>query len=400
MNDNSSIEVLSEDAFNSLFETIPDKGVNADIIVGGKEKEPEVVKKTVENEVVAITRDNGGIESINDLDALFKGTDTENSKDESENKSEETDDANKTDESSDEDKETSKNQVLKSTVDYLIDKGLWLDFEGREELEVDDKTYGELVAKQDEARLNKLFNELIDSTGDYGKAIINHVKAGGNPEEIIDIFKEQKQIENFDVSNEDGQKALISKYYSEVLNWKSEKINRHITTLIGSNELETEVSDIKTLYDEYSQKELDKINQEQIVYQNKQKEIEDNFKNNITSTISSKKDLTEKERKVLQSSILDYKHKLPTGQVVSDFYLKFAEIQANPNTYVDLVSFVMDKQNYLKKLSTEIKNKEVDKAFNFVKGNSALTKTKGSSHEDVHRKDNKIAEFSFGLPKK
>ncbi len=49
MNDNSSIEVLSEDAFNSLFETVPEKGVNADTIVGGKE--PEAVKKTTEEEV-------------------------------------------------------------------------------------------------------------------------------------------------------------------------------------------------------------------------------------------------------------------------------------------------------------------------------------------------------------
>ena len=411
MIDNSSIATLSEDDFNSLFEEVPANSVNANTIVGGKEKkEEDPIKKVGEDEVVVIAHDGNDIETIENIDSLFEdGTEdnTDAKKEEGDDKTKSPDDSKaskakkpeeKVEQSDDE--KANVNGVLKSTVDYLISKGHWLDFEGREELEVNDEVYAELAAKQDEARLTSMFNELIDSTGPYGKAIINFAKEGGNPEEIIDIFKEQKQIENFDTSSEDGQKALIDKYYSEVLNWKSEKIKRHITTLISGNELDTEVSDIKALYEDHSMKELQRVNKEQEEFRQKQKNIEDNFKKNITSVISSNKDLTDRERRELQSSILDYKHKLPTGQVVNDFYLKFAEIQANPESYIDLVSFVMDKESYFKKRDTKIKNKEVDSAFNFVKGNIALGKNKGSSHEDVKKQDNKIAEFSFGIPRK
>jgi hypothetical protein len=44
-----------------------------------------------------------------------------------------------------------------------------------------------------------MFEELLDSTGVYGKAIIGHIKNGGNPDEIIDIFKEQKALQSLDL---------------------------------------------------------------------------------------------------------------------------------------------------------------------------------------------------------
>jgi hypothetical protein len=88
------------------------------------------------------------------------------------------------------------------------------------------------VAEQDRLRVEGMFGELVDSTGPFGKAIIDFVKNGGNPDEIIDLFKEQKQVESISIENADGQKDIIKHYYSEVLGWKPEKIEKYLSGLI------------------------------------------------------------------------------------------------------------------------------------------------------------------------
>ena len=46
-----------------------------------------------------------------------------------------------------EEKSTEVLGVLKSTVDYLIESGAWVDFEGREDLEVTEEVYAKLAAE-------------------------------------------------------------------------------------------------------------------------------------------------------------------------------------------------------------------------------------------------------------
>ena len=419
----SSIASISEEQLESFFEEIPDGTPNADKLLGGKKPEEQSVKKVKDDEVVNLesaTSFGADIEKIEDVNALLGDDDEDEDKKETKKKAdkkENVDDDSDKDDESKEDKKSKKsapkkenedtetpeeleavNDILKNTVNYLVEKGLWLDWEGREDLEIDQKTYAEIAAKQDEARVGKLFDELIDSTGPYGKAIIGFVKQGGDPDAVIDIFKEQKQIENFDTSSEEGSKALINKYYKEILNWKPERIERHISTLIANDELETEISDVKESYDKYHQKELQQIAQQQQEETLKQKERESKFKENITSAIQELKDLPEKDKKLIEKSILNYNNKLSDGTQVSDFYVRFAQVQSNPKEYIDLVRFVMDKENYIKSLKTEINNKVVDKTFNFVKGNTALT-TKKSSYVRVQRQD-KMADFDFGIGKK
>lgn len=413
----SSIASISEDQLNELFGDTPASTVNANTLIGAKttpEKTKEEDKAPNNNQ----NDDLGLIEKVEDIDSLLddeeveKGKDKEEEEDKKEKSPKKADTKAKTKEDkkveddknedadtddTDTEEDVAVKEVLKSTVDFLIDKGLWLDFEGREDLEIDAKTYAELTAKQDEVRISQRFNELVDSTGAYGKAIINFVKNGGNPDEVIDLFKEQKQIESFDINTEDGKKSTISKYYKDILNWKPERIERHIAGLIAKEELETEATEVHELYEQHTQEQLEKINKEQEVYLQQQKQKEAIFEENISTTIKSRKDLTEREKKFLEQSILQRKHKLPTGQTVSDFYVKFAEMQADPQQYVDFVNFVMNKENYLNKIKKDITNQAVDKTFNFVKGNTAVSNKKGSSHDNVKRQEKAIADFDFGL---
>jgi len=44
------------------------------------------------------------------------------------------------------DDDTNVNSILKNTVDFMIQKGLWKDFDGRDELEMDEETYAKLAS--------------------------------------------------------------------------------------------------------------------------------------------------------------------------------------------------------------------------------------------------------------
>lgn len=276
--------------------------------------------------------------------------------------------------------------VLKNTVSFLIDKGIWQDFEGREEIDLDEETYAELAFQQNQTTVQELFNELLDSTGDYGKAIISHIKEGGSPDEIIDLFKEQKGIESIDTSTDEGKLEKISTYYSEVLDWKPERIRKHLKRVIETKELDSELADIDEQYDKYYQVQLAEIAQEREA----QKQVFEQRKREFVTNLATSLDqmgYTSREKKFLSESILVPKQ-LPNGQVTTDFNYRFSQIQQDPQKLIKLVEFVMDENKFINKIEAQAESKAAEKAFKFVKGNAAVSKAKTNHAPDTDKSNN------------
>lgn len=419
----TNIVDISEDALDELFNETPEKTVNADTLIGGKKKqaptqndeededdvqeeEAKSKKKAVPNkkQQAAVPQpQSNDIEDI-DLDELDEQEPAEED-DEEEEEDDKAKKGTKRSEKAEAPKEEEASEqgdvksVLKSTVDYLIQSGQWQDFEGREELDIDEETYAKLVSEQDRLRVTGMFEELVDSTGPFGKAIIEFVKNGGNPDEIIDLFKEQKQIESIKTDSPEGQKELIKHYYTEVLGWKPEKADKYISNLVLSNELEPESQEVKELFSNYYKKETERLNNERSEFTRQQKEAEQAFESNIRNTIKERRDLSQTERKAVEDYLLTYDQRLPNGNMVNKFYVNFAKMQANPADYVDLVLFVMDKQKFVQKISVKEKSEAAAKQFNFIKGNGAVTSKKGSNYEQI-KKNEKVSNFDWGIPKK
>ena len=394
----TQITQLDSSQLDNLFENIPDTTPNADTLSIGKDNpdNKEVVVTKSDNNIPYIEN----FDDLENIDTEEENEDTEE-KDTKEEKKEETEEKDTKEEDKEEINVSAVNEVLKNTVDYLVSSGQWVDFEGREDIEITQEVYAELVAKQDEHRVTSMFSELLDSTGDYGKAIISHIKAGGNPDEIIDLFKEQKQIEQLDTSTEKGKQQLVEKYYSEVLGWKTEKVEKTVNRLIEDNEIDNEFTDVKELYDSHYQKKLDEIQestreQERIT---KQKQV--TFVNNIKTALQEETEISPKDKALIASSILDFKHQLDNGQKVNDFYLKFAEMQSDPKQYIKLVRFVMNPEGFQKQIEKKEESKAAAKTFNFIKGNSALNKNKSASIEinENPKKQVKGTDFSFVIQK-
>jgi len=165
--------------------------------------------------------------------------------------------------------------------------------------------------------------------------------------------------------------------------------------------LENESKEVKDLFGSYYKKEADRLNKDQDEYVEKQREAEQAFASNIKSTIKERKDLSLAEKKTVEDYLLNYDQRLPNGNLVNKFYVNFAKMQTNPQDYVDLVMFVMDKQKFMKKVSTQEQSKAAAEAFKFIKGNSAVSTKKGSSHDQATRnKEKKVVSLDWGLPTK
>lgn len=265
-------------------------------------------------------------------------------------------------------------EALTNTVDFLVKSGQWVDFEGREGLEITPEIYQEIVINQDKIRLNAQFDELVDSTGDYGKAIIAHVKNGGNPDDVIDIFKEQKALEAIKTDTEAGKQVLIEKYYKDIMGWKDEKVQKHIKRLITDDEVNSEFTDVKELYDNHYKQQLESLDKEAKAQQQLAQQRKEEFKTSIKTALEKENTLTPKERKEVEDAILNFKHDVGGGQRVNDFYIRFAEMQKDPSQYIELVRFVMNPKNYKKTIAQVAESTEAVKAFKFIKGNAAVKK--------------------------
>lgn len=381
----TQIRELDSDQLDALFDAIPDTTPTADNLAVGKEVEEvqPVVQEVVDG--IPVLPD----EQVNELPDEKEEEKVEDTK------TEEIVEDKKSDEN-----KTQVNEVLKNTVTYLIDNGFWADFEGREDLEFTDEVYADLASKQAQHSAYEIVNELIDSTGSYGKAIIDHIKRGGNPDEIIDLFKEQKALQQIDTSNENGKQQKIESYYKDVLGWKSDRIQRHINRLLEDNDIETEFSEVEDLYNKYYEERLAEKQEEGKRIEEENKQRQKQFVNNIKSALEDDTSLNAKDRKLISESILDFRHKLDNGQKVNDFYIKFAEMQADPKKYIKLVQFVMDPENYNKRIQTSEKTKVSKEVFNFIKGNKAVSTAKTNNIEiQPSSSERRGTDFSFAIKK-
>jgi len=290
-------------------------------------------------------------------------------------------------------KETELNEdALKQITDFYIEQGYWKDFDGRDEIEYNAETFQDLLVKQNEEIAAEKFNELLDSAGPVGKKIIDHVVKGGKPDDIIDLFKEQKANLEFEAESVDDKKNFIAQYYKEVHGFSDEKIKRIVNAAEVDDTIDDEISEIKTSYEKYYSKELQRIEEEREQHVARQKENEEKFQNEITSEIFSR-NIPEKDKKYLKDIILNYDQKLPDGTRVSKFYLKFAEMQNNTKDYIDFVEFVTNKEKFIDKIRKTEETKATEKAFFKIKKNESVGNKTGSGHMSVSKDD--IEDFKF-----
>jgi hypothetical protein len=282
--------------------------------------------------------------------------------------------------------------LLEAKFKGLVERGIWTDVNLPEGFVWTEENYGELAVLQAQWKAEDMFNEMVDQSGDYGKVIFDHIKNGGNPDEIIDLFKQAKKLEVADITSQDGQEAIVREYY-KTLNWSDKKINNFIESAVDRKTLKDEAEEVKELMEKDIHAQVEETKRQQEEYRKQQETLQKQFANNMKQVVTSRKDISDKEKKELLGSLLEYNQKLPDGRVVNQFTVDFMKLQADPQKYIDLVLFVKNPEKYMQKIAKETETKQTKKTWDLIKGNGSLKTGTGTSH--TQSKEKKQADLKI-----
>lgn len=301
--------------------------------------------------------------------------------------------------SDDEANEVTVEDFLKSRVNFLIKKGEWAKFDGWEDVNWDEDTFAEIELKQREFKREQIREELLDSFGPYGRDIADYTSKGGDPEQLIDIFKEQQRIESLSLETEEGQKAVVYKYATEYLEMKPDKARKHIDRLIADKELEADATEYKTKMeiDIKAQEKALKSNQDKIALDQQQKIKEGivKFSKEVSTLVNSMDDADADEKKELIKVLTKFDNKLENGTSVNDFYFKMAEFRKDLPNYLQLVRFVLNPKKYLKQIKNKEKTETSEKDFKLIRTSNKAKKILSAEGSRFNKDDSKKSTFKL-----
>jgi hypothetical protein len=286
--------------------------------------------------------------------------------------------------------------MLRTMAEGLIERGMWSDVNLPEDFEWTDESFGELTQMQATWKAQEMFDEMLDQSGDFGKTIFAHIKNGGNPDELINQFKEIKRVEAYDISTPSGQEAIVREACAK-MEWSESRTDKYIKRLVDNNDLEDEAKEAKEALGKAFNDDIETKKKAQEDFVKEQKRLEEEFASKMTTVVGARKDFSDKEKKELLSSILKYDQKLPNGRVVNEFTLNFMKLQADPEKYIELIAFVKNPDKFLEKVGKVKETEAAKKTWNFVKGNGSLNRNSGSaaSKSSSSKSDLKIDYKNF-----
>jgi hypothetical protein len=384
-----------DNAFDVDDEDVDDEDEDADETeTPAKKKDAKKdAKKAVKKAEVETEED----EDQEDEDKDEEDEDTEDTDKDDEDKEDEEDDD--TDQGSD----VTVPDFLKARVQLLLDKGGWkpfqLDGKNPDEIEWTEETFEEIELQQNAWIKEELSNQIMESFGPYGKEIAAHIQNGGDPDELIDIFKEQQAVKAVDISTEEGQKEIIFQYQTQILKRKPARANQEIENLIANKMLQSDAEEAKEHIEEHLKEQAETLKAEQATAKknadNYAKQQRDKFTNDVTDIVSKADYIDDNEKKDVIKLLTNFKRELPNGQKVNDFYFKMSEFRKNLPDYIDLVRFVNNPKKFKESLKNEGKTKEANKSFKLARGVQDKKKAKPHTEIDSNRQTKKSTGFKL-----
>lgn len=376
----TTITHLSDDVFDQLMGDVPDVIAGQNHLIGSEAPKEKVTPKVKNKPVQEDEQEE--IENDSEQKSIITKTSEELESDIDElledNNSEESTNSNKTKNNSSNNNSTS--EILKAKYEGLVERGIWepLDDESLEEFEWTEDNYGKLTEQQAIWAVEKKWDEKVSSYGYYGTAILEHIENGGNPEDVISLFKEMKEVKDIDTSTDEGKIALLEKYYVDELGWSKNKFKRTVDILVDNNELDEEVEFVNSKIEDSIKTRVEAEKKQALEARQKQEELQRNFAMNVQKTVTSRQDISKKEQQEILDSLLRYDKKLPDGRIVNQFTIDFMEVQKDMDSYIDFVRFIKNPKKFKESIETKAEEKANKKNWNLIKGGAALNRASGT----------------------
>jgi len=292
-----------------------------------------------------------------------------------------------------EEKITSDKVDYKSLTDFLIETEVFKDFDGRDKFDYSSENFQALWKAQADNTVKELIAEERGQFGGAANQLIDYLKDGGTVEDFTANYSQQIEISSLDTSSSDGQEKAIKEYYKS-LNWKDEKIKKHLERLkdSGEDDFKEEAEDCKTkLVEAIEEERVAMLKEQEAVAQDKKIRSE-NFNKAVREAIYKDTDLADREKKELDKFIYDYKFQDGQGNKYSEFMVEMNKINQDPKEYAAFLKYVKNRGNYQDKKIAE--KEAVKKTFNFLKqGGNSLEGAQ--SKEIIKQKTTSPGAFKF-----
>jgi hypothetical protein len=208
----------------------------------------------------------------------------------------------------------------------------------------------------DEADLVSFYEDLADG---YKQHIIEDLKEdpitdallefkenGGNPLQLLDLFKEQQDVLSLDLSVPKNQISLIrEKYKTDGLS--PEKIEKKIERLsaLGEDALLEEAEDSKTFFEEKYSQERESLLEQQKQRAERIKQIE---YQRVTQFEAKAKELKLKgsELDILKANAFQKVKLKDTQEIIPLWQAKAMQLQADPENAIELMMFLENPKKY------------------------------------------------------
>lgn len=273
----------------------------------------------------------------------------------------------------------------------MVAQKLWRDVEIPEDFEWNKEGFLQIQKLQTTSQ----YEDLLDRTGTYGKAIIEFEQNGGNPKELLDLFRDQREVQEFDITDADSQELFLRSYLEAQGN-SQKSIDRTIKALQeqGPDAFKEEAEEKKAIWDAQYKEEIEARNREQALYARQREDAQRKFNSTIESTLTSDSEVTPKERRELQNYILDLSQPFQ-GKQVSQFYVDMAEIQKDPKNYVELAKFIkgLKTGEYTKKVADKVKKETSAVSFLKIKNNATIKAPNTGAPDLTDRKASSFLDY-------
>lgn len=254
-------------------------------------------------------------------------------------------------------------------TDFLIDTGVFKDFEGKDKFEYTAETFKTLWDAQAKNQVSEQIAEERAQFGGAANQLIDYLKDGGTVETFTENYSQQLDISSIDTKDEDGQERAVKEYYSSI-GWKPEKIKKHIERLKDDTELAEEAEDCKSkLVEEIESQRAEMLKEQELVAKDRKIRV-DTFNKQVREQIYKDDALADREKKELDKFVFDYKYQDNNGNKYSEFAVKMNEINQDSKKYAKFLKFVKNIEDFEKKSTVE--NATTKNNFSFLKKGTTL----------------------------
>lgn len=293
-------------------------------------------------------------------------------------------------EGKEEDEEKPKEEESETDIDdyseevkKYVEAGVWNEVDVEtEDGKIDKDTFEEIKKRQKEFFLDEAKEEFEKNLTPFEKQLIEFKKNGGSEQDFIESYKTQQTVADIDLSTDMGKKSAILTYYSNFTDWDENKINEYLET-VGSDEtkLEKEAEWAKGKLEAATKEQHEQLQKQQAKQREAIEKAEADYRENLKSVFKD----NGLDTKQANQYIRDFTEKDEKGY--TKVTKTFVDMLQDPKNALELREFLLDRENYKKKVTQSKVNEENTKNYKkIVIAPSKKTKTQTEQQSNSKEK--------------